>query len=282
MERGADHPVEATLNHHRGGSGEPLVLIHGIGSSWQAFQPVLGALEARHDVLAVDMPGFGDSPPLPAAVRPTIGALADAVERACVAAGFDTPHVCGNSLGGWVGLELARRGRARTLVALSPGGGHNDRETKFVVASLRATHRMARTLAPLAEVLTRTAAGRTALFGQISARPWRMEPAAAAARLRTVAASPSFEATLEHTVASDRARSLGEIRCPTTIAWGTRDRLLFPRQGPRFVRAIPGARLRELPGLGHVPMFDDAEMTARAVLETTATGRANGASWAPS
>ncbi len=281
MEAAVDHSVEATLNHHRGGSGEPLVLIHGIGSSWQAFQPVLDTLEARHDVLAVDLPGFGESPPLPAGIRPTIGALADAVERACVAAGFDTPHVCGNSLGGWVGLELARRGRARTLVALSPGGGHNDRETKFVVASLKATHRMARTLAPLADVLTRTAAGRTALFGQITARPWQMEPEAAAARLRTVAASPSFEATLEHTVATDRARGLGEISCPVTIAWGTRDRLLFPRQGPRFVRAIPGAKLHELPGLGHVPMFDDADMTARAVLETTGARRSNGRSPAP-
>jgi pimeloyl-ACP methyl ester carboxylesterase len=281
LEGAVGQPVETTLHHHRGGSGEPLVLIHGIGSSWQAFQPVLDALEARHDVLAVDMPGFGDSPPLPAGVRPTIGALADAVERACVAAGFDTPHVCGNSLGGWVGLELARRGRARTLVALSPGGGHNDRETRFVVASLRATHRMARTLAPLADVLTRTAAGRTALFGQISARPWRMDPQAAAQRLRTVAASPSFEATLEHTVASDRARGLGEISCPVTIAWGTRDLLLLPRQGPRFVRAIPGAKLRELPGLGHVPMFDDPDMTAHAVLDTTGAPGSSGAPPAP-
>jgi len=281
LEGTVGQPVETTLHHHRGGSGEPLVLIHGIGSSWQAFQPVLDALEARHDVLAVDMPGFGDSPPLPAGVRPTIGALADAVERACVAAGFDTPHVCGNSLGGWVGLELARRGRARTLVALSPGGGHNDRETRFVVASLRATHRMARTLAPLADVLTRTAAGRTALFGQISARPWRMDPQAAAQRLRTVAASPSFEATLEHTVASDRARGLGEISCPVTIAWGTRDLLLLPRQGPRFVRAIPGAKLRELPGLGHVPMFDDPDMTAHAVLDTTGAPGSSGAPPAP-
>ena len=180
-----------------------------------------------------------------------------------------------------MGLELARRGRARTLVALSPGGGHNDRETRFVVASLRATHRMARRLAPLADVLTRTAAGRTALFGQISARPWRMDPQAAAQRLRTVAASPSFEATLEHTVASDRARGLGEISCPVTIAWGTRDLLLLPRQGPRFVRAIPGAKLRELPGLGHVPMFDDPDMTAHAVLDTTGAPGSSGAPPAP-
>lgn len=254
------------------------MLVHGIGSSWQAFQPVLGALEARHDVLAVDLPGFGESAPLPSGVRPTIGALADAVERACAAAGFDTPHVVGNSLGGWVGLELARRGRARTLVALSPGGGHNDRETRFVVASLRATRAMARTVAPYAHQLTRTSVGRTLLFSQISARPWRMDPDAAAARLRTVAASPSFEETLENTVATDRATGLEEIRCPTTIAWGTRDRLLFPRQGPRFVRAIPGAQLHELPGLGHVPMFDDPDMTARAVLEVTGARRSNGAS----
>jgi pimeloyl-ACP methyl ester carboxylesterase len=265
--------MEATLSHHRGGSGEPLVLIHGIGSSRRAFDPVLDALEARHDVLAVDLPGFGDSPPLPPGVRPTIPALADAVERACAAAGFDTPHLVGNSLGGWIALELARRGRARTVVALSPGGKHPGRERTFVVTSLKATYAMARRLEPRAEALTATAAGRTLLFSQVIARPWAMRAEDAAGALRTLGRAAAFPETLEHTVASDDATGLEQIRCPTVIAWGTRDRLLFPRQAQRFVREIRGAEQRDLPGLGHVPMFDDAEMTARAVLDTTARPR---------
>ncbi len=53
-----------TLAHHRGGSGEPLLLIHGIGSFWPVWEPVLPALEAVRDVIAVDLPGFGDSPVL--------------------------------------------------------------------------------------------------------------------------------------------------------------------------------------------------------------------------
>ena len=251
------------------------MLIHGIGSSWRVFEPVLPMLEAKHEVLAVNLPGFGGAEPLP--ITPTIPALADAVAREIVSAGFDTPHIAGNSLGGWVALELARRRGARSVVGLSPGGMHTDRERAFITASLRATFAAARRAAPHAELLTRTAAGRTLLFAQVFARPWALAPDAAADTLRTLAGADAFLPTLESTLGSDRASGLEQIRCPATIAWGTRDLLLFPRQGPRFVRAIPGAELRPLPGLGHVPMFDDPEATARVVLETTAPTQANGA-----
>ena len=249
------------------------MLIHGIGSSWQAFAPVLEALEQRHDVLAVDLPGFGGSPPLPAGVRPTIGALADAVEDACAAAGFERPHLAGNSLGGWIGLELARRGSARTLVAISPGGLPLPRERAFQVASLKATHAAARALAPRADTLVGTAVGRTLLFGQVIARPWQLSPAEAAGTLRALADSTAFPETLEHTVAGDQASGLEQISCPVTVAWGSRDRLLFPRQAARFVAAIPGAEHRPLPGLGHVPMFDDADAVANVILHATTGGR---------
>ena len=111
-----------TLDQHRGGSGEPLVLVHGIGHTWRGFVPMLPLLEPRFDVLAVDLPGFGNSPPLNNGRAPTPEVLADAVEEAMDAAGFGTAHVAGNSLGGWIALELARRGRARTCTALSPAG----------------------------------------------------------------------------------------------------------------------------------------------------------------
>lgn len=257
------------LNHHRGGAGAPLVLIHGIGSSWQAFRPVLTALEGRHDVLALDLPGFGESAPLDPGTRPTIEALADAVEKAIGAAGFDRPHLAGNSLGGWIALELARRGRARTVVALSPGGMPNERERTFIVRSLEGTLAAAGALAPHADRLTRSAVVRTLLLGQVVGQPWRMSPEEAAGALRTLAASTAFRETLDWTLKRTNATGLEEIACPVRIAWGSQDRLLFPRQGPRFVRRIPGAEHFPMKGLGHVPMTDDPARVARAILDVT-------------
>ena len=119
------------LDHHRGGSGEPLVLIHGIGHTWRGWKPMLPALERRFDVLAVDLPGLGHSPALPAGTDSTPEALADAVERQMLGAGFDSAHLAGNSLGGWISLELARRGRARTVTAISPAGLQHGREGRL-------------------------------------------------------------------------------------------------------------------------------------------------------
>lgn len=107
---------------HREGSGEPWVLIHGCGASLGCWAPVLPALAVRHEVLAVDLPGFGDTPPLPAGVPSTVPALVDAVEGQFDALGLKSVHVAGNSMGGWIALELARRGRARSVVAIAPAG----------------------------------------------------------------------------------------------------------------------------------------------------------------
>jgi pimeloyl-ACP methyl ester carboxylesterase len=86
------------LDHHRGGAGEPLVLIHGIGHTWRGWRPMLPRLEARFDVLAVDLPGFGHSDPLPPGVDSTPEVLADAVEDEMRRAGFERAHFAGNSL----------------------------------------------------------------------------------------------------------------------------------------------------------------------------------------
>src|SRR5918992_4234493 len=143
------------LDHHRGGTGEPLVLIHGIGHTWRGWKPMLPHLEPRFDVLAVDLPGFGHSPPLPAGTEPTPEALADAVERAMDEAGFDRAHVAGNSLGGWIALELARRGRALTVTAISPAGLQHKREKAWGRSMLLAMHWGARNL-PARDALVAT------------------------------------------------------------------------------------------------------------------------------
>src|ERR671914_2840985 len=163
------------LDHHRGGSGEPLVLIHGIGHTWRGWKPMLPLLERSFDVLAVDLPGFGYSPPLPPGIESTPEALADTVERAMDDAGFERAHVAGNSLGGWIALELARRGRAHTVVALSPAGLQHKREKGWGRNVMRAMRWAARNL-PATEGMLRTRAGRTLVGGAVMARPWRLDP----------------------------------------------------------------------------------------------------------
>ena len=255
----------ATLDLHRGGSGEPLVLVHGLGHTWRGWKPMLPLLEPRFDVLAVDLPGFGRSAPLPEGTPPTAEALADAVESEMDAAGFHMAHVAGNSLGGWIGLELARRGRARTVTAISPLGLGLPREMALgrgVVLSMRWLARNA----PAPEAILRNPVGRTLFAGPALGKPWRADPADIAEQAEMFGHAPGFIATLE---ASFERQPLGltELNVPVLLLWGTKDLILMPRQGRRFERLIPGAELRYLKGLGHTPMSDDPEGLVTAISE---------------
>jgi pimeloyl-ACP methyl ester carboxylesterase len=260
------------LDHHRGGSGEPLVLVHGLGHTWRGWKPMLPLLERDFDVLALDLPGFGYSPPLPPGTESTPEALADAVERAMDAAGFERAVLCGNSLGGWIALELARRGRATSVVAISPAGLQHKREKGWGRNILLAMRWLARN-APAPEPLLRSRVGRTLYAGLAIARPWRLDPDDLAEVLRLFADAPGFLATLPHTF-TGQARGLNEIDVPVLLLWGTRDLILLPRQGRRFERLIPDCELRYLEGLGHTPMSDDPELLAELVTRTRRAPRA--------
>jgi len=245
------------------------VLIHGIGSQWPAWEPVLDRVAAQRDVIALDLPGFGASPPLPSGMTPTVEALADSVMELLEQLEVPRPHVAGNSMGGWIALELARRGVVASATALSPAGFWNRREVAYSRGSLRVSVRVARALDPVVDRLTGSALMRTLLFGQVVARPWRISGPEAAVALRALARSPSFDATLEVLTAGHFTGG-ADIGVPVTIAWGQRDRLLIPRQARRAARAIPSARLVSLQGCGHVPMSDDPERVARVLLEGSA------------
>lgn len=266
---------DPALNLHRGGHGEPLLLLHGLGSTLRAWAPVMPALERAHEVLAPDLPGFGESPPLPPGRRSTVPSLADTTEAVLDELGMETAHIAGNSLGGWIALELGRRGRARSVVGLSPAGMWTARESAYAHRSLSVQRAIAARLAPYAAALTRTAAGRTALMSSMMTRPWRADRDEAAYAIRALAAAPGWDETHAWT-SSHGAHGLEEVRCPVLIAWGARDMLLLPRQGRRFARRIPGAELRRLPGLGHVPMSDDAELVARTITEFAARAEHQG------
>ena len=252
------------LAHERHGQGEPLVLVHGIGSQWQVWLPVLDALPRERDVIAVDLPGFGDSPPLDG--RPTVRALANAVAAFLDELGLEDAHVAGNSLGGGIALELGRAGRARSVTALSPIGFWNQREWEYARASLRTMVRFVRLAEPIMPVLLRPGLGRTLLLAQVMSRPWRLPADGAVEAVRNLASSPGFDATLE---AMDGWRFVRghELRCPVTIAWAQRDWLLIPRQANRARRALPDARHVTIAGCGHVPVSDDPEQVGRVLLD---------------
>ena len=116
------------LNHHRAGSGEPLVLIHGIGSRWQVWEPILDRLASEREVIALDLPGFAGSPVPPPGTPAGVPSLTLLVGEFLDELGLDRPHVAGNSLGGWIALELAKLGRVRSATAHSPAGFWNRSE----------------------------------------------------------------------------------------------------------------------------------------------------------
>ena len=264
---------EVRLNHHRGGSGEPLVAIHGIGSCWRVWAPMLPALEARHDVLALDLPGYGESAPV--AGEPGVTALADAVADAMDAAGMPTAHLLGSSLGGWIAAELAARGRARSVVAISPAGLWTRREWVYSDRFLRLHYALAPATAAFADLLSATAVRRRAVLGSMYARAERVEPGEAAHQMRMLARATSFTGTLDWIAAGPRMPlGLREIRCPFRVVWGSRDVVLPPRQAARWARIVPRAELVPLPGLGHLAMGDDPALIADVTLDFTTATRA--------
>jgi pimeloyl-ACP methyl ester carboxylesterase len=260
------------LNYHRGGTGAPLVLIHGIGSRWQVWNPVLPYLEPERDVIALDLPGFGASPMAPHESAPGIDSLIDAVIALFDELGLDRPHVAGNSLGGWLALELAKRGRVRSATALSPAGFWRNRfELGYAGLSLRATIVATKLLRPFADSLLASPTGRVAVLGQVFGHPSRIPPADAADTVRAAADAPAFEEMRRALVREPPFGGGGAINVPVTIAWGELDRLLLPRQAARAAQLVPSARSIWLYDCGHVPTYDDPEQVSRVLLEGSTT-----------
>ena len=260
-----------TLAFTRRGSGPPLVLLHGIGSARQAWDPVAGRLAESFDVLAVDLPGVGESPPLPPEIEPLPSVIAAAVAEFLASRGVVAPHVAGNSLGGWVALELAAIRPVRSLALLSPAGLWRGRTPLYNRISLRSTHWLATHLTGPACRLVGHRAGRVVILGQTHGRPARISAGYARAAVLAMAGGPGFDATMAAT--EPRCYRAGRpFDAPVTVAFGTRDRLLLPHQSRHLGELPPGAYVETLPGCGHVPMADDPG--AVAALITAATDRA--------
>jgi pimeloyl-ACP methyl ester carboxylesterase len=254
--------ARVTLSYERQGSGPPLLLVHGLGSCKEMWRPVIPQLAREREVVAVDLPGFGASPPGPKTIDGLAGTLAGFVADL----GLERPAVAGNSLGGAVALEMGATGAAASVCAVSPVGFVTTREGRYAQALLVSTRAAAVALDPVADKMARSAVLRTLLSAHATARPWRVPPADCAHWTRVYARAPAFW---------DLLKALDDWRapvpsCPTTIAWGEKDRLLiYSRQAPRARRALPRARHVTLRGCGHVPTWDDPNVVADVLLSAS-------------
>jgi pimeloyl-ACP methyl ester carboxylesterase len=250
------------LAYEKAGTGPPLLLIHGLGSCKEMWRPVVPLLTREREVVALDLPGFGDSPAGPQ----TVDGLTAAVAEFASDLGLDRPHVAGNSMGGGIALALAATGKVRSACAVSPIGFANDREAFYARAVLIVTRVLSAAVAGRADALVRTGPQRAAMMGHIVARAWRMPPAEAALWIREYAEAEAFWDLLRDAPSWDVVPPVS----PTTIAWGDRDRLLiYSRQARRARRMLPGAQHVTLAGCGHVPTWDDPSQVAAVILEAS-------------
>ncbi len=255
-----------TLNHHRIGSGEPLVLVHGVGSRWQIWEPIIGALAESFDVLAVDLPGFGGSAPL---AHTTVDTLTDALADFLTEQGIERPHLAGNSMGGLIGLNLGARGLARSVTAFSPIGFWDTPGRVWCQQSLGKSRQLARVLRRWLPTVLGTAAGRTTFLTLIFGKPWAIDPQLAVDTATGAVDALGFEPALASFTDAKLHRIGALADIPVTIAWGNRDILLtYPTQSRRARTVLPNARHVTLHGSGHTPFYDDPVGCARVLLDT--------------
>jgi pimeloyl-ACP methyl ester carboxylesterase len=258
------------LASDRAGRGEPLLLLHGIGSTRDDFSALLPPLAEHFDVLALDLPGHGGSPV--GTWPPTVAALTDAVEADLDARGLGRVHILGNSLGARIGIELAVRHRARSVVALSPSGLGLPAERLHQGVLMATARTLTRTLRPLLGTLARTPAGRTALLAGMRARPWEASESEALAMRGGFADSTGFWSMLWWAVLQDVPTDLHRIDVPVLLAQGSVD-VVGAGQTPRYLALIPGSRFRLLPAAGHAPQSDAADAILDLVRETSVRGQ---------
>ncbi|MEA2353876.1 MAG: hypothetical protein QOD61_5 [Solirubrobacteraceae bacterium] len=267
-------PETSTPALYRSGEGEPLLLLHGFKGTWHQWAQIIPALETGYEVIAPTLPGHHGGPPFEKTGALRLDDAGDAVETQLDALGVGTAHIVGNSMGGGLALELAKRGRARSVVALAPSGGwradsgESRRLARFFVRQRRLV-RAGRAALPM--VMGQSATRRLAMRDVM----WRGERMAPRAAIDMVMFSMrcAIEGRVIEALFAERAAidGLEDVRVPTLIAWPEHDRILpMKRHAERFRTEIPGAEFVVLAGTGHVPMWDAPQLVVDTINEFVA------------
>ncbi len=258
---------------YRAGSGEPVVLLHGFTAAWRIWHPILADLVARYEVIAPTLPGHHGGPLYPADQPITFGHSTDTVERLLDKLDVGMAHFVGNSMGGGIALELAKRGRARSVVALAPAGGwtHGDSEGPRIGKFFARQIKMLERTHAWSERIMRRPGTRRLAFREIMRHGELVSPADAAS-ISQAALGCSISQRAIQALRADEAEltitDLDRITCPVLLATPQFDRVLpGPRHAPRYRREIPGVRAVTLAGCGHVPVWDDAKLVTKLIVE---------------
>jgi pimeloyl-ACP methyl ester carboxylesterase len=256
---------------HRGGFGPPLVCLHGFTDTWRTWELVLPELERHHDVLAPTLLGHAGGPPLGGEVSNAL--ILDAVERAMDEAGFATAHIAGNSLGGYVALKLAARGRARSVVALAPAGGWavGDESFRETLAFFASMQEQLKAVAPHADAIASSPDGRRRATQYITENFEHIPAELVAHEIAGAANCPAVFPLIEYAEREGYSLDAEKISCPVRVVWGTEDQLLrWPSAAARFREDwLPHADWVELDGVGHCPQLDVPLETAQLILGLT-------------
>ncbi len=269
---------EESTSRYVGGrpDGPPLLLLHGLGMSWRAWKPLLPTLGEGHRLLAPTLPGHRGGPAAPADVR--VSAFVDYLEQLLDNCGWDQAHVVGNSLGGWFALELARRGRALSVTALSPAGAYrhlgDQVRVDVLLRAVDAFNHAPWTIASLLPAM-QFAPTRRLVLRQLMERGDRVRPEEARGILLD-ARGCTVVPGLVRSGHRDSFLQVDRLVCPTQVVWGRRDRVIpYVRHGRPLARRLPGVREVSLPGSGHVPMYDAPMLLTSLIKEYVVAGEAH-------
>jgi pimeloyl-ACP methyl ester carboxylesterase len=253
----------------RHGSGEPLVLVHGLTHRRQAWYPVLDDLAVHREVILVDLPGHGRSPDLMPDGRPIPEVLRDMFKAFLDHEGLQRPHLAGNSLGGRIALEAAANGHARSVTALSPAGfWRTESSFAYTRRIFNSAAAVVERLGARADRLAYSRAGRRVVYGALMSHPTRVPVDTTLGDIRGFRRSlPALRILLEAATPFT-----GEIApsVPVSIAWAGRDLVLPPWQAEVARAVLPNAEHLTIRGAGHVPMWDDPKHVARLLLRGSA------------
>ncbi|WNG82169.1 alpha/beta hydrolase [Mycobacterium sp. ITM-2016-00316] len=247
----------------------PLLLLHGVTMSAAAWDAVAPLLDDRFDLIVPTAAGHRGGPPLQG--RPTISALVDATEALLDERGLATVHVAGNSMGGWIAVELARRGRARSVCAFSPAGfwTAGERDETHATNMLRHTRKLSAATRFVAPAALGVPLVRRLAMRFVAERADRLTRRQAVESMRDLLGCDAADDLLGTT---EQVEPLGQT-CPMTIAWADGDRIFPPEvNGVTARERIPHAHFVMLRGVGHVPMIDDPALCARTIIDATGHG----------
>jgi pimeloyl-ACP methyl ester carboxylesterase len=249
-----------------------MVCLHGFTDTWRSWELVLPELEREHDVLVPTLAGHAGGPPLDGELSEAT--IADELERAMDDAGFETAHIVGNSLGGYLAFQLAERGRARTVVALAPAGGWAEGDPGFeaTLTYFKTMQELLLAAVPHAEAIVSSPEGRRRATEFIATNFEHIPPELLVHQMRGAASAEGFLPMIDFALEEGWHLDPERITCPVRVVWGKADRILtWPAAAARYRDEwVPNADWVELEGIGHCPQLDVPTETAQLILRFTA------------